>query len=52
VSPHEAIDRDFDAHLERIREFLRIPSVSAGDGEHRAACLLLRSPRPSGSARA
>jgi acetylornithine deacetylase/succinyl-diaminopimelate desuccinylase-like protein len=33
VSPHEAIDRDFDAHLERIREFLRIPSVSAADGD-------------------
>jgi hypothetical protein len=26
VSPHEAIDRDFDAHLERIREFLRSAS--------------------------
>jgi acetylornithine deacetylase/succinyl-diaminopimelate desuccinylase-like protein len=36
VSPHEAIDRDFDAHLERIREFLRIPSVSAGDGDLRS----------------
>jgi creatinine amidohydrolase len=33
VSAHEAIDRDFDAHLERIREFLRIPSVSAADGD-------------------
>ena len=29
VSAHEAIDRDFDGHLERIRDFLRIPSVSA-----------------------
>ena len=28
-----AIDRDFDAHLERIRDFLRIPSVSAADGD-------------------
>ena len=33
MNPHEAIDRDFDAHLERIREFLRIPSVSAADGD-------------------
>jgi acetylornithine deacetylase/succinyl-diaminopimelate desuccinylase-like protein len=33
VNPHEAIDRDFDAHLERIRDFLRIPSVSAADGD-------------------
>jgi acetylornithine deacetylase/succinyl-diaminopimelate desuccinylase-like protein len=33
VSPHEAIDRDFDAHLERIQDFLRIPSVSANDGD-------------------
>ena len=30
-----AIDRDFDAHVERIREFLRIPSVSAADGDLR-----------------
>jgi acetylornithine deacetylase/succinyl-diaminopimelate desuccinylase-like protein len=36
VSPHEAIDRDFDAHLERIRDFLRIPSVSAHDGDLRS----------------
>jgi acetylornithine deacetylase/succinyl-diaminopimelate desuccinylase-like protein len=36
VSPHEAIDRDFPAHLERIREFLRIPSVSAADGDLRS----------------
>jgi acetylornithine deacetylase/succinyl-diaminopimelate desuccinylase-like protein len=36
VSPHDAIDRDFDAHLERIREFLQIPSVSACDGDLRA----------------
>jgi acetylornithine deacetylase/succinyl-diaminopimelate desuccinylase-like protein len=35
LNPHEAIDRDFDAHLERIRDFLRIPSVSAGDGDLR-----------------
>ncbi len=34
--PHAAIDRDFDAHLERIREFLRIPSVSAADGDLRS----------------
>ena len=34
--PHEAIDRDFDAHLERIRDFLRIPSVSADDGDLRS----------------
>jgi acetylornithine deacetylase/succinyl-diaminopimelate desuccinylase-like protein len=32
-----AIDRDFDAHLERIRDFLRIPSVSAADGDLRPA---------------
>jgi acetylornithine deacetylase/succinyl-diaminopimelate desuccinylase-like protein len=42
---HAAIDRDFDAHLERIREFLRIPSVSADDGDLRstadAACELI-----------
>jgi hypothetical protein len=36
VNPHEAIDRDFDAHLERIRDFLRIPSVSAYDGDLRS----------------
>jgi acetylornithine deacetylase/succinyl-diaminopimelate desuccinylase-like protein len=36
VNPHEAIDRDFRAHLERIREFLRIPSVSAADGDLRS----------------
>jgi acetylornithine deacetylase/succinyl-diaminopimelate desuccinylase-like protein len=45
VSPHEAIDRDFDAHLERIRDFLRIPSVSAADGDLRstadAVCALI-----------
>jgi acetylornithine deacetylase/succinyl-diaminopimelate desuccinylase-like protein len=45
VSPHEAIDRDFDAHLERIRDFLRIPSVSANDGDLRstadAVCRLI-----------
>jgi acetylornithine deacetylase/succinyl-diaminopimelate desuccinylase-like protein len=33
---HRAIDRDFDAHLERIRDFLRIPSVSADDGDLRS----------------
>ena len=33
---HAAIDRDFDANLERIREFLRIPSVSADDGDLRS----------------
>jgi acetylornithine deacetylase/succinyl-diaminopimelate desuccinylase-like protein len=36
MSPHDAIDRDFPAHLERIREFLRIPSVSADDGDLRS----------------
>ena len=47
MSAHEAIDRDFDAHLERIREFLRIPSVSAADGDLRstadAVCRLIES---------
>ena len=42
---HAAIDRDFDAHLERIRDFLRIPSVSADDGDLRgtadAVCELI-----------
>ena len=42
-----AIDRDFDAHLERIREFLRIPSVSAADGDLRstaaAVCELIEA---------
>jgi acetylornithine deacetylase/succinyl-diaminopimelate desuccinylase-like protein len=45
VNAHEAIDRDFPAHLERIREFLRIPSVSAADGDLRrtadAVCELI-----------
>ena len=45
MSAHEAIDRDFDAHLERIRDFLRIPSVSADDGDLRgtadAVCELI-----------
>jgi acetylornithine deacetylase/succinyl-diaminopimelate desuccinylase-like protein len=45
LNPHEAIDRDFDAHLERIRDFLRIPSVSAADGDLRttadAVCELI-----------
>jgi acetylornithine deacetylase/succinyl-diaminopimelate desuccinylase-like protein len=45
VNPYEAIDRDFDAHLERIRDFLRIPSVSANDGDLRgtaeAVCELI-----------
>jgi acetylornithine deacetylase/succinyl-diaminopimelate desuccinylase-like protein len=36
VNPHEAIDRDFDAHLERIRDFLGIPSVSAHGGDLRS----------------
>jgi acetylornithine deacetylase/succinyl-diaminopimelate desuccinylase-like protein len=35
--PHAAIDRDFDEHLELIREFLRLPSVSAGDADLRPA---------------
>jgi hypothetical protein len=30
-----SIDADFPAHLERIREFLRLPSVSAQDGDLR-----------------
>ena len=42
-----AIDRDFDGHLERIREFLRIPSVSADDGDLRstadAVCELIEA---------
>ena len=42
-----AIDRDFDAHLERVREFLRIPSVSADDGDLRstaaAVCELIEA---------
>jgi acetylornithine deacetylase/succinyl-diaminopimelate desuccinylase-like protein len=42
---HAAIDRDFDANLERIRDFLRIPSVSADDGDLRstadAVCRLI-----------
>ena len=42
-----AIDRDFDAHLERVREFLRIPSVSAYDGDLRstaaAVCELIEA---------
>jgi acetylornithine deacetylase/succinyl-diaminopimelate desuccinylase-like protein len=61
LSPHEAIDRDFDAHLERIRDFLRIPSVSAADGDLRdtaeAVCGLIElaggvaQPRESGELR-
>jgi acetylornithine deacetylase/succinyl-diaminopimelate desuccinylase-like protein len=47
VSPHEAIDRDFYAHLERIRDFLRIPSVSAAGGDLRgtadAVCRLIEA---------
>jgi acetylornithine deacetylase/succinyl-diaminopimelate desuccinylase-like protein len=43
--PHAAIDRDFDGHLAAIREFLTIPSVSAGDGDLRstadAVCRLI-----------
>ena len=31
----DAIDRDFPAHVERVRDFLRIPSVSAADGDLR-----------------
>jgi acetylornithine deacetylase/succinyl-diaminopimelate desuccinylase-like protein len=42
-----AIDRDFDAHLERVREFLRIPSISAYDGDLRstaaAVCELIEA---------
>jgi acetylornithine deacetylase/succinyl-diaminopimelate desuccinylase-like protein len=40
-----SIDADFPAHLERIRQFLRLPSVSAGDGDLRdtaaAVCELI-----------
>jgi acetylornithine deacetylase/succinyl-diaminopimelate desuccinylase-like protein len=36
TDPHAAIDRDFDAQVERIRAFLRIPSVSADDGDLRS----------------
>ena len=47
MNPHEAIDRDFDAHLERIRDFLRVPSVSADDGDLRstadAVCRLIEA---------
>jgi acetylornithine deacetylase/succinyl-diaminopimelate desuccinylase-like protein len=42
-----AIDRDFDEHLERVRDFLRIPSVSAHDGDLRttaeAVCELIEA---------
>jgi acetylornithine deacetylase/succinyl-diaminopimelate desuccinylase-like protein len=31
-----AIDRDFDDHLQRVRDFLRIPSISAYDGDLRS----------------
>ena len=41
TDPHAAIDRDFDAHLERIRTFLRIPSVSADDGDLRTTAQAL-----------
>lgn len=37
AAAHAAIDRDFDHHVERIRSFLRIPSVSAFDGDLRPA---------------
>ena len=44
---NEAIDRHFDDHLERVREFLRIPSVSAADGDLRstaaAVCELIEA---------
>ena len=44
---NEAIDRDFDDHLERVRDFLRIPSVSADDGDLRttaeAVCELIEA---------
>jgi acetylornithine deacetylase/succinyl-diaminopimelate desuccinylase-like protein len=61
VNAHEAIDRDFDDHLERIRDFLRILSVSANDGDLRstadAVCELIEaaggtaSPREPGERR-
>jgi acetylornithine deacetylase/succinyl-diaminopimelate desuccinylase-like protein len=42
-----AIDRDFDAHVQRIRDFLRIPSISAADGDLRstavAVCALIEA---------
>jgi acetylornithine deacetylase/succinyl-diaminopimelate desuccinylase-like protein len=42
---HAAIDRDFEAHLAQIRGFLKIPSVSADDGDLRttaeAVCRLI-----------
>ena len=37
-----AIDRDFEAHVERIRGFLRIPSVSASDGDLRSTAAAVR----------
>jgi acetylornithine deacetylase/succinyl-diaminopimelate desuccinylase-like protein len=47
VKAHEAIDGDFPAHVERIRDFLRIPSVSADDGDLRstadAVCELIEA---------
>jgi acetylornithine deacetylase/succinyl-diaminopimelate desuccinylase-like protein len=61
VNAHEAIDRDFDDHLERIRDFLRILSVPANDGDLRstadAVCELIEaaggtaSPREPGERR-
>jgi acetylornithine deacetylase/succinyl-diaminopimelate desuccinylase-like protein len=40
---HAAIDRDFDDHVAAIREFLRIPSVSAGDGDLRPTAAAVRA---------
>jgi acetylornithine deacetylase/succinyl-diaminopimelate desuccinylase-like protein len=51
----DAIDRDFDAHVDRIRDFLRIPSVSAADGDLRstaaAVCELVELAGGSASVR-
>jgi acetylornithine deacetylase/succinyl-diaminopimelate desuccinylase-like protein len=42
MTAHDAIDRDFPAHLEVIRDFLRIRSVSAGDADLRPAADAVR----------
>ena len=36
AAAHAAIDRDFERHVERIRSFLRTPSVSAFDNDLRS----------------
>jgi peptide/nickel transport system ATP-binding protein len=40
---HAAIDRDFEGHVAASREFLRIPSVSAGDGDLRPTAAAVRA---------